>query len=105
MSKYQGRVDSLELLRSFITQKKKIKHKDGYLFFDSLKLKANTETPWLSPLTNKQYDLGSLWLLLDCDINKLNSAAYIEKSSQLGVTIINTADKAEILAYFQGKIN
>ena len=104
MNKYQGRVDPLELLRSFTIQKKKIKHKDGYLFFDSIKLKLNTETPWQSPLTNKQYDLGALWSLIDSDQNKLTSVSYLEKSSQLGVDIVNTADKPEILAYFQGKI-
>ena len=103
MDKYQGRVDPLELLRSFVTQKKKIKYKEGSLYFDNVKLKVTTETPWLSPITSKQYDLGSLWLLLDCDQKGQDSVQYIERTSQLGVEIVNTADKGEILNYFNGK--
>lgn len=65
MSKFQGRGDGLDILRNFISQKKKIKLKDDYLCFDNVRLKLRTETPWLSTQTKTQYDLGDLWLLLD----------------------------------------
>ena len=42
MHKYQGRVDPIDLLRTYISQGKKIKCKDGYLYFDNIKLKLST---------------------------------------------------------------
>jgi len=33
MSKYQGRVDPLELLRAVYTEDKKVRHKDKHLIF------------------------------------------------------------------------
>lgn len=77
MNKYQGRVDPIDTLRSYITQHKKIKNKDGYLHFDNVKIKLTTETAWLSPITSQKYDIGALWLLLDCDANKVGLSDYI----------------------------
>jgi hypothetical protein len=64
-SKYQGRLDPLDVLRNSISTEKRAKIKDRYLVFDKeIKLALSTPTAWLSPLTKKQYSLGSLWLYL-----------------------------------------
>lgn len=102
MSKFQGRADGLDILRSYISQKKKIKLKDDCLYFDSARFKLHTETPWLSTQTKTQYDLGSLWLLLDLKQKDSLQLEYIEKCSQLGLKIVSMPDRDEIVAYFTG---
>lgn len=42
MSKYQGRVDPIDILRTYMSKEKKIKCKDGYLHFDNVRLKLTT---------------------------------------------------------------
>jgi hypothetical protein len=65
MSKYQGRVDPLELLRTAYTEEKKIKLKDKNLVFEKdIRMPLTQPTAWVSPITKKQYSLGSLWLYL-----------------------------------------
>ena len=76
MSKYQGRVDPIEQLRSAYLlnsgSKTKIKQKDHYLYFDQdIKLNLKTETAWVSTALNKQYNLGSLWLFMEYHIENI----------------------------------
>lgn len=42
MAKYQPRVDPLDLLRNYCSQKKKIRVRDGMLTFDQVKFKLHT---------------------------------------------------------------
>jgi hypothetical protein len=77
MTKYQPRLDALDILRNFCSQKKKIKLKEDSLSFDSVKFKLHTETPWLSTHSKKQYDLGALWLLLDSEQKGLSNTDYL----------------------------
>jgi hypothetical protein len=65
-SKYVGRVEPIEVLRNSIINSKKIKQKGKYLEFDKdIKLALKTPTHWLSPITNKQYTIGAIWLYLE----------------------------------------
>jgi hypothetical protein len=65
MSKYQGRVDPLDLLRNSYIENKKIKLKDKYLIFDKdIRIPLSQPTAWISANSKKQYSLGSLWLYL-----------------------------------------
>lgn len=101
-SKYVGRVDPIEILRNSIINSKKIKQKGKYLEFDKdIKVLVKTPTAWLSPITNKQYTLGALWLFLECK----DKTEYLTKATELEVEMINIADKEEIEKYFTGKIN
>ena len=103
MTKYQGRVDPLELLRSAYTEDKKIKLKDKYLIFDKdVKLPLTQQTAWVSPISNKQYTLGSLWLFLEFHLKKIND--YITKITEYGVDNVTISDRDEIANYFLGKI-
>ena len=65
MSKYQGRMDPLELLKAVYTQHKKVKLKDKHLIFEKdVRLPLSQPTAWVSPISEKQYTLGALWLFL-----------------------------------------
>ena len=45
---------------------KKPKQKEKYIYFDKdLKVPLKTPTAWQSPLTNKQYNIGSIWCYLE----------------------------------------
>ena len=80
MSKYQGRVDPLELLRSVYTEDKKVRLKDKYLFFDKdIKLPLSQPTAWVSTISQKQYSLGSLWLFMEYHLKKIDD--YFNKIS------------------------
>jgi hypothetical protein len=46
-----------------------------------MKLPLTTSTAWLSPLTNKQYSLGSLWLYLEFG----KAPEYILKAGEMGL--------------------
>ena len=105
MAKYQPRVDPLDLLRNYCSQKKKIKVRDGSMYFDQIKFAFHTETPWLSTNSHKQYDLGALWLLMDAEQKGQSNFDYLERCSKEGVDLINVADKEEILAYFSGQVD
>ena len=64
-SKNTIKLDPLEGLRNYYKIGKSAKLKDKYLIFDKEKLPLNTETAWVSTITGKQYNLGSLWLFLE----------------------------------------
>ena len=78
MSKYQGRVDPLELLRSVYTLDKKVRLKDKSLLFEKdIKLPLTQPTAWVSTISQKQYSLGSLWLFMEHHLKHIND--YIIK--------------------------
>lgn len=78
MSKYQGRVDPLELLRSVYTENKKVRLKDKHLIFEKdIKLPLSQPTAWVSPISKKQYSLGSIWLYLE--YHQKNITDYVNK--------------------------
>jgi hypothetical protein len=62
-------------------------------FDKDIKLLIKSPTAWLSPITNKQYSLGAIWLYLEC---KDKSTEYLTKATELEVEMINIADKEEI---------
>jgi hypothetical protein len=81
-SKYQGRLDPLEILRNSISTDKRAKIKEKYLIFDKeIKLALSTPTAWLSPQTKKQYSLGSLWLYLESVHKNIGLSEYLPKVS------------------------
>lgn len=65
MSKYASRIDPLDLLRLAYTEGKTVRLKDKQLFFEKdVRVPLGQPTAWVSPLTKKQYTVGSLWLYL-----------------------------------------
>lgn len=103
-SKYQGRVDSLEVLRQTYSDKRRAKLKDNYLIFDKdLRLPLNSPTAWVSPITKKQYDLGSLWLYIEYHL-KYIATEYVMKVSELGLQSVTVSDRQEVADYFLGKV-
>lgn len=104
MSKYQGRVDPLELLRAVYTEQKKARLKDKYLIFEKdIRLPLSQPTAWVSPISKKQYTLGSLWLYIESHLKHITD--YINKITEYGVDNVTISDREEIVNYFTGKIN
>lgn len=92
MSKYQGRVDPLELLRAVYTENKKVRLKDKWLIFEKdIKLPLSQPTAWVSPISHKQYSLGSLWLYLEHHLKRIND--YLIKITDLGLDTVTISDK------------
>lgn len=92
MSKYQGRVDPLELLRSAFTENKKVRVKDKQLIFEKdIRVSMSQPTAWISPMSKKQYTIGSLWLFLDYNAGHIND--YMNKISEYGVDNVTISDR------------
>ena len=103
MSKYQGRVDPLDLLRGVYTEDKKVRQKDKNLIFEKdIKLPLTLPTAWVSTISQKQYSLGSLWLFMEHHLKKIND--YLIKITEYGVENVPISDRQEISDYFTGKI-
>lgn len=100
--------DPLDLLRSVynknLQKKTTIKLKGTDLYFDrEVKLPIMTETAWQSPQTGKQYNLGSLWLVMEVHSQKIpNKEQYFRQVSALKLDPIGVADAEEIIKYFSG---
>lgn len=83
--------DPIELLRSAYSKKTEkklnIKLKGSDLYFDKdVKYSIDTETAWLSTKTNKQFNLGSLWLYLELHTQKIpNKSEYFKQASNLNL--------------------
>jgi hypothetical protein len=58
---------------------------------------------WVSPITKKQYTIGSLWLFLEHNLKHIDD--YMNKITEYGVENITISDRDEILKYFLGKIS
>jgi hypothetical protein len=98
-SKYQGRIDPLELLRNSYMNNKRPRYKDKYLIFEKdIRLPVTTPTAWVSKITKKQYSLGSLWLCMENHLKFIND--YLAKVSELGLDMIVISDRDEIIKYF-----
>jgi len=92
MSKYQGRVDPLEMLRSAYTDGKRVKVRDKQLIFEKdIRMPLTQSTAWLSTLTKKQYTLGSLWLYLEFHLQHITD--YLNKISEYGVDNVTISDR------------
>lgn len=61
-----------------------------------------TETAWQSPQTGKQYNLGSLWLVMEVHSQKVASKDYFRQAIALKLDNIGVADAEEITKYFSG---
>ena len=91
MSTYQSGVDPIEQLRNAYNSKSKkktkIKQKGNELYFDKdARLNIKSETAWLSTSTNKQYNLGSLWLFMEYHTKSISDkATYFQKVSEAKV--------------------
>ena len=44
-----------------------------------------TETAWLSRKTDKRYDLGSLWLFISSQEQKMTTVQYLQKKNEMKV--------------------
>lgn len=83
--------DPIDLLRSAYSKKTEkklnIKLKGSDLYFDKdVKYSIDTETAWLSTKTNKQFNLGSLWLYLELHTQKIpNKSEYFKQASNLNL--------------------
>jgi hypothetical protein len=58
-------------------------------------------TAWVSPVTKKQYSVGSLWLYLETHAGHV--ADYLNKISEYGVDNVTISDRSEMDSYFFGK--
>lgn len=91
-------MDPLQLLRSAYNKKTEkqisIKLKGNDLYFDKdIRLNVDTETAWKSTKTDKQYNLGSLWLCLEHQLKKLlTTTDYYKKVSQLKLDQVGVVD-------------
>lgn len=102
MSKYQNRADPLELLRAAYSESRRVKLKDKQLVFEKdVRVPLGQSTAWVSPVSKKQYSVGSLWLYLEFHTGHV--ADYLNKISEYGVDNVIISDRAEIDAYFLGK--
>ncbi len=102
MSKYSARVDPLDLLRAAYTEGKHVRLKDKQLIFEKdVRVALGQPTAWVSPLTKKQYSVGSLWLYLEFRMGHVTN--YLEKISEYGVDNVTISDRTEIDNYFLGK--
>lgn len=104
MSKYQNRADPLDLLRAAYSDpsgKLRVRQKDKQLIFEKdVRVSINQPTAWVSPLSKKQYTIGSLWLYLEFSNNM---GDYMTRISEIGVDIVTISDREEIKSYFTGK--
>ena len=92
MSKYQGRVDPLDLLRAVYSEDKKVRLKDKNLIFDKdVKIPIDQTTAWVSTISKKQYSVGSLWLFMEHHLKKIND--YISKITEYGVENVTISDR------------
>lgn len=79
-----------------------MKLKDKQLIFEKdIRIPLQQATAWVSPLSKKQYTIGSLWLYLEFYIGNITD--YINKISEYGVDNVTISDRAEIDKYFMGK--
>jgi hypothetical protein len=92
MSKYQSRADPLELLRTAYSEGKRVKLKDKNLIFEKdVRIPLSQPTAWVSPLSKKQYTIGSLWLYLEFHMG--NVTDYLNKISEYGVDNVTISDR------------
>ena len=104
MSKYQGRIDALDLLRSTYSQGKRAKLRDNALSFEKdVRLPLLHPTAWVSPLSKKRYNLGSLWLFLESHLGHITD--YMLKVSEHGLDNVTVSDRQAIADYFLGKVS
>jgi hypothetical protein len=93
MSKYQSRLDPLELLRTTYAEGKRAKLKDKQLIFEKdVRVPLSQLTAWVSPLSKKQYTIGSLWLYLEFHIGSVTD--YLNKISEYGVDNVTISDRS-----------
>ena len=114
-------LDVLTLLREHKIEKKPIRVKEFFLYLGNNKFPLNTETgkkninfhektlkfeilAWKSKISDKRYDLGSLWLCLEHNEKQSTTAQYYAEVDKYKVTMVSNVDKEEIINYFTGKI-
>ena len=102
------RIDPISLLKDYFTNNKKIEQKDNLLVFSkSIKLNLNTPTAWQPPNSTKKYNLGDLWLFLNCKRNEKKNEYYKKISefrNKIPIQLISLQHQEEIEKYFFGKI-
>jgi hypothetical protein len=101
--------DVLSLLREYKLEKKPIRQKEFFLYFNNNKFPLNifllnVLKAWKSKLTEKRYDLGSLWLLLEHHERQSSTSLYYADVEKLKLSLVSNVDKEEIINYFTGKI-
>ena len=67
-----------------------------------MRLPLSTPTAWVSPLSKKQYDLGSLWLYLEHNLKHVSD--YMVKVLELGLDNVIVSDREAVADYFLGKV-
>jgi hypothetical protein len=81
-----------------------VKMKDKYLLFEKdVRIPFSQLTAWVSPLSKKQYTIGSLWLYLESRVGNITD--YMNKVSEYGVDNVVVSDREQIYQYFNGKIS
>jgi hypothetical protein len=99
MSRHEGRVDHLELLRTAYSTGKYVKRKDEQLVLDrDVRVSIRQPTAWVATQTNKTYNLGSLWLYLESATHRLST--YLDTLTELNLENVVVSDRKEIDAYF-----
>ena len=63
------------------------------IFGNGTRIPLKAKTAWISPLTGKQYSLGSLWLFLEYTTKKQDRIEYFNRISREGMEHVNIADQ------------
>jgi hypothetical protein len=99
MSRYEGRLDHLELLKNAYSHNRHAKLRDGMIVFEKDgRFPLSQPTAWVAKQSGKNYSLGALWLYLESQTGRLHE--YMEKVTELGVESVIKPDRKEIEAYF-----
>ncbi len=92
MSRHEGRMDHLELLKATYSHGRHAKLRDGQLVFDKdVRVSLLQPTAWVASESKKNYSLGALWLYLEYSTDRLPN--YMEKVTEFGVDNVIKPDR------------
>lgn len=99
MSRHEGRVDHLELLRAAYSQGRSVQRREEQLLFErGVRAELKQPTAWVATHSSYNYTLGALWLYLEHATHRLPT--YIEALTDLDIRNVLISDRKEIEAYF-----
>jgi len=79
-----------------------IKIIDNYIVFSHIRIPISAPTAWVSPISDKQYTIGSLYLCLKYRVFDAN---YINECNALKIDFVSKSDMDDIVEYFTGKVD
>ena len=96
-----GGVDSLELLRKYVSRKIPITREGNHLHFGNRKFHIKTPTRIKKKDSGQHYDLGTVWFLV---CGGVSLSEYLKGAKQGGVDTINFADREAVKNYITGEL-